>query len=107
MRWPRPERPALHFTVVGEPSLKLLRYQQQFSFFDPARVGTSVHYVNLSHATLEQGLDAVLDTIVAEVERVSPGVVVVDSFRTVVRAAAAAQDGDWSCKAFSNAWRCT
>jgi circadian clock protein KaiC len=29
-----PERPALHFTVVGEPSLKLLRYQQQFSFFD-------------------------------------------------------------------------
>src|ERR1700687_1225826 len=29
-----PERPALHFTVMGEPSLKLLRYQQQFSFFD-------------------------------------------------------------------------
>jgi circadian clock protein KaiC len=22
-----PERPALHFTVIGEPSLKLLRYQ--------------------------------------------------------------------------------
>src|ERR1700675_3035013 len=44
-----PDRPALHFTVVGEPSLKLLRYQQQFSFFDAASVGTSVHYVNLSH----------------------------------------------------------
>jgi circadian clock protein KaiC len=86
------EQPALHFTVMGEPSLKLLRYQQQFSFFDPARVGTSVQYVNLSHATLEKGLDAVLDTMVAEVARVSPGVVVVDSFRTVVRAAAAAQD---------------
>ena len=36
-----PECPALHFTVVGEPSLKLLRYQQRFSFFDSARVGTS------------------------------------------------------------------
>ena len=29
-----PERPALYFTVVGEPPLKMLRYQQQFSFFD-------------------------------------------------------------------------
>src|SRR4030088_3130487 len=67
-----PERPALHFTVVGEPSLKLLRYQQQFRFFDLAKVGTSVQYVNLSHATMQQGLGTVLDTIVAEVERVSP-----------------------------------
>ena len=33
-----PDRPALYFTVVGEPPLKMLRYQQQFSFFDMARV---------------------------------------------------------------------
>ena len=30
-----PERPALYFTVLGEPPLKMLRYQQQFDFFDP------------------------------------------------------------------------
>jgi circadian clock protein KaiC len=95
-----PERPALHFTVVGEPSLKLLRYQQQFSFFDPARVGTSVRYVNLSHETLEQGLNTVLDAIVAEVTRVSPGVAVVDSFLTVVPAAAAARDGGLELQGF-------
>src|SRR5438093_3722603 len=28
------ERPALYFTVLGEPPLKMLRYQQQFTFFD-------------------------------------------------------------------------
>jgi circadian clock protein KaiC len=95
-----PARPALHFTVVGEPSLKLLRYQQQFSFFDLAKVGTSVHYVNLSHETLEQGLGTVMDTIVAEVERVSPGIVVVDSFLTVVRAAAAAHGGSMELQGF-------
>ncbi len=94
------ERPALHFTVVGEPPLKLLRYQQQFSFFDKAKVGACVHYVNLSHATLEQGLSTVLDTIVAEVERVGPGIVVVDSFMTVVRAAATAQDGGMELHGF-------
>ena len=31
-----PERPALYFTVLGEPPLKMLRYQQQFDFFDTA-----------------------------------------------------------------------
>jgi len=51
------------------------------------RVGTSVHYVNLSNATLSQGLEAVLETIQREVEQVSPGIVVVDSFRTIMRAA--------------------
>src|SRR6478672_6714511 len=29
-----PEKPVLYFTVLGEPALKMLRYQQQFSFFD-------------------------------------------------------------------------
>src|SRR5688500_14830933 len=42
------DRPALYFTVVGEPPLKMLRYQQQFTFFDMARVNESVRYVNLS-----------------------------------------------------------
>ena len=27
-----PERPALFFTAMGEPQLKMLRYQQQFDF---------------------------------------------------------------------------
>src|ERR1700738_2328366 len=83
-----PERPALLFTVVGEPPLKMPRYQQQFTVFDAAKVGSSVHYVNLSTATLAKGLDVVLETMQSEVERISPGLVVVDSFRTIIRAAA-------------------
>ena len=27
-----PQKPALYFTVLGEPALKMLRYQQQYSF---------------------------------------------------------------------------
>ena len=42
------ERPALYFTVVGEPPLKMIRYQQQFGFFDLTRVGDSIRFVNLS-----------------------------------------------------------
>ena len=62
-----PERSALHFTIVGEPALKMLRYQQRFGFFDKAKVGSSIHYVNLSTATLHQGLDAVLEAMLREV----------------------------------------
>ncbi len=83
------ERPALYFTVLGEPTLKMLRYQQQFSFFDVEAVGKAIRFVNLSDLALEQDLQRVLDSIVREVEQTQPGLVVVDSFRTVLRAVAA------------------
>ena len=83
-----PERPGLYFTVLGEPAIKMLRYQQQFSFFDAKKLGTAVRFVNLSQVALEHDLGTVLAEIVKEVEAVNPGFVVVDSFRTVVRKAA-------------------
>ncbi len=82
-----PGRPALYFTVLGEPAIKMLRYQQQFTFFDPAKLNAAVRFINLSQVVLEKDLDAVLAEILKEVEAVTPGVVVVDSFRTVVRKA--------------------
>ncbi len=82
-----PERPALYFTVLGEPAIKMLRYQQQFQFFDPTKLHTSVRFINLSQVVLDHDLNAVLEEIVKEVETASPGIVVVDSFRTVVRKA--------------------
>jgi len=53
----------------------------------PGKLNTAVRFINLSQVVLEKDLDAVLDEITKEVEKASPGVVVVDSFRTVVRKA--------------------
>jgi circadian clock protein KaiC len=78
-----PERPGLYFTVLGEPTLKMIRYQRQYTFFEPERVGTDIHLLNLSAEAEAGDLDAVLRRIVAEVERLRPGFVVVDSFRTL------------------------
>jgi circadian clock protein KaiC len=83
----RPDRPALYFTVLGEPPLKMLRYQQQFEFFNIAEVNASVRFVNLAKEALEGGLDEVLRSIVQEVEAASPAIVIVDSFRSVIQAA--------------------
>lgn len=77
------QRPALYFTVLGEPTMKMLRYQRQFTFFDLARVGVDVHLLNLAAEALSGDLDTVLGRIISEVERYQPGVVVVDSFRTI------------------------
>jgi circadian clock protein KaiC len=82
-----PARPALYITVAGEPPLKMLRYQQQFTYFDLARVNESVRYVNLSQDIVNGRLEQLLGRIVQEVEATSPRVVVVDSFRTVAQAA--------------------
>lgn len=95
-----PERHALFFTVLGEPPLKMLRYQQTYSFFDPDKVDDIIRFVNLSQVVLEGDLSKVLDAIVREVERKSPSLVVVDSFRTVVRAAAASVGGELELQAF-------
>ena len=81
----RPDRPALFFTVLGEPPLKMLRYQQQFEFFDVAKVNASVRFINLATEALGGGLAEVLKRIVKEVEAASPSVVVVDSFRSAIQ----------------------
>ncbi len=82
------KKPALYFTVLGEPVVKMLRYQQQFSFFDETRIGKDVRFVNLSDVVLERDLNALLEEIIKQVKAANPSVVVVDSFRTVVRKAA-------------------
>jgi circadian clock protein KaiC len=80
------ERPALYFTVLGEPPLKMLRYQQQFAFFDDEMLNRSVRFINLSDDAAAGDLDRVLRRIVDEVTLYSPALVFVDSFRSVVLA---------------------
>ena len=79
-----PERPAIYFTVLGEPPLKMLRYQQQFDYFDNEAVNHRVRFVSLSDDAMTGDLDRVLQRIVDEVAAHNPGLIFVDSFRSVV-----------------------
>ncbi len=81
-----PERPAIYFTVLGEPPLKMLRYQQQFEFFDTEALNQAVRFVNLSDDAMAGDLDRVLKRIVDEVTVHGPALVFVDSFCSVVLA---------------------
>ncbi len=94
------DRRALYFTVLGEPPIKMLRYQQHMGFFDPGKLDGAIRFINLSREALRNDLSKVLEGIVKEVEQASPGLVVVDSFRTLVRTATARDAGEMEVQAF-------
>jgi circadian clock protein KaiC len=84
---------ALFFTVLGEPTLKMLRYQQQFSFFDINKINESIRFVNLSADLMDGSFDRVKARIEEEVKDYAPSLVFVDSFRSVVRSAKRGEQG--------------
>jgi circadian clock protein KaiC len=88
-----PDRKALFFTVLGEPPLKMLRYQQQYSFFDFDKLDSSIRYVNLAEDLRSGDFSGVMKRIMAEVEAFAPGLVFVDSFRSVAQTAKSGNEG--------------
>lgn len=95
-----PDYRAIFFTVLGEPPLKMLRYQQQFAFFDFDKLDNSVRFVNLSAEMVDGDFDRVLARIATEVQDFEPSLVFVDSFRSVVKAAKATNYGDVALQYF-------
>ena len=96
----KPDNRALFFTVLGEPALKMLRYQQQFSFFDIDKVNESIRYINLSEDLLQGDFDRVLARIAEEVKAYAPSLVFVDSFRSVVQSATQKEQGTSELQGF-------
>ncbi len=101
-----PERRALFFTVLGESPLKMLRYQQQFPFFDIAKVNQSIKFVNLAADLLDGDFDHVLARIAEEVQAFSPSLVFVDSFRSVVQSSMAKKPACPVWSTSSSSWAC-
>ena len=95
-----PDQRALFFTVLGEPALKMLRYQQQFPFFKMEKLNDSIKFVNLSADLLEGDFERVLARIDEEVESFSPSFVFVDSFRSVVQSASNMEKGQFELQKF-------
>jgi circadian clock protein KaiC len=95
-----PDNRALFFTVLGEPALKMLRYQQQFDFFDINKINESIRFVNLSTDLKEGNFDRVLLRINDEVKAFAPRLVFVDSFRSVVQSAKRDEQGAFELQHF-------
>jgi len=87
----RPDRKALFFTAMGEPPVKMLRYQQLFSFFDVDKVGSEIEFISLAPQVELGDYDAVLAQILDAVRAHAPALVFIDSFRSFIEGARGAQ----------------
>jgi circadian clock protein KaiC len=96
-----PDRRALFFTVMGEPPIKMLRYQQQYTFFDAAKFNDSIRFLNLADDVGKGTLDSIMARIVQEVAAADPRLVVVDSFRTIVQGATHDRGGEVELQRFA------
>jgi len=79
----RQNKRAVFFTTLSEPSLKMLRYMQQFAFFDAELLNERVTFVDLGSALLDEGPQRALEVAKQYVEVNECDFVVIDSFKAV------------------------
>ncbi len=93
-----PERKTLHFAALSEPLLKVLRYQQQFSFFVPDKLNSSIVFFDLGQVARQEGLKRTLAVIREQVEKTAPSFLVIDSFKGLEELSW--HDTDYNVRAF-------
>jgi circadian clock protein KaiC len=79
----RQGKKGLYFTTLSEPSLKLIQYMQQFSFFDESAIERGIVFADLGSVIRREGAEGTLSAIAGRVEREEPALVVIDSFKAI------------------------
>ncbi|MGH2378606.1 MAG: ATPase domain-containing protein, partial [Candidatus Limnocylindria bacterium] len=79
----RQNKRAVFFTTLSEPSLKLIRYMQQFAFFDADLLDERVTFIDLGSALLDEGPERALEIMGQHVEQYESEFVVIDSFKAI------------------------
>jgi len=85
-------RPILYLTTLSEPLDKVIRYLQQFHFFDPEKMGRAVRYEAFGDELAEKGIGALLPKMKDAIKTMSPKAIVIDSFKVVHDLATSAQE---------------
>jgi circadian clock protein KaiC len=79
----RQGRKCLYFTTLSEPSLKIIRYMQLFSFFDSRLLEDRIVFVDLGSALRSGGVEKTLAQMIQRVENEMPDLVAIDSFKAI------------------------
>ena len=76
-------RTGLYLSTISEPPIKVLRYLQGFTFFDPALFGSKVIYGDLGGPLRAAGVEGLVKALDQMVRDNRPDLVVIDSFRAL------------------------
>ncbi|RYE75608.1 MAG: hypothetical protein EOO74_09780, partial [Myxococcales bacterium] len=77
------ERPALYLTTLSEPLAKVIRYLQNFSFFDESKLGDAVQYEDIGERLNQEGVEALLARVREALLDRPPSILVIDSFKVL------------------------
>jgi len=78
-----PEKKVLIVSTVSEPQARVLRYSQEFAFFDPRKVNSAVLYEDLGPQLLRSDGESAFEHIEELVLKFKPAFLVVDSIRAI------------------------
>jgi circadian clock protein KaiC len=76
-------RPVLYLTTLSEPVDKVIKYLQQFEFYDAEKMGRTVLYEALGAELVAKGVGALLPRLKAAIKTQSPKIIVIDSFKAI------------------------
>ncbi|TAK34505.1 MAG: hypothetical protein EPO21_09430 [Chloroflexota bacterium] len=85
-------RKGLYLTTLSESPIKSARYQSEFAFFDPAKFGESVVYVDIGETLRREGVLRTVDVVADLLRQTQPSVVVIDSFKVIHDLASSPKD---------------
>lgn len=77
------DRPVLYLTTLSEPLEKVVRYLQEFQFFDESKLGTQVIYEDIGPQLAREGASALVPLLENAIKALSPKIIVIDSFKAV------------------------
>lgn len=75
--------PALYLSTLAEPTLKMMRHVQSFSFFVSDMLGKEIIYNDIGRALAEDGAMGLLEGIDRLVKEHRPQFLVIDSFKVI------------------------
>jgi circadian clock protein KaiC len=71
----------LYFGTLSEPTAKILRNLRQFSFYNPDTLKAAVEFVDLGEISKATGIAEASALIAKHIRRVTPTIIVIDSFK--------------------------
>jgi circadian clock protein KaiC len=78
------DRPILFFTTLSEPLAKVVRYLQEFEFFQEAKlVSGAVIYDSLGEDLATEGVKGLVPRLKEAIKTLSPKIIVIDSFKAI------------------------
>ena len=79
----RQGKKCLYFTTLSEPALKVIRFMQQYSFFDDRLLEDRILLADLGSIIRSGGVEEAIARVKERVELEEPAFVAIDSFKAI------------------------